>query len=111
MDDVVEIAPVLKEVAGAEQTKGASDQFAAVGDEHGLLIVMKRGRVISFEAPVKKAVSIYSTKVAIRGARRTKYVLPPTRTMTNSPAHSEKLNSHFAGSDAGAAYLFYGGAW
>ena len=76
VDDVVETALMLKEVAGAEQYKGASDQFAAVGDEHGLLIVMKRGRVISFEAPVKKAVSIYSTTVAIRGARRTKYVFP-----------------------------------
>jgi catechol-2,3-dioxygenase len=76
VDNVAETALKLQEVAGVEQYKGASDQFAAVGDEHGLLIVMKRGRVVSFEAPTKKAVTVYSTTVAIRGARPTKYVFP-----------------------------------
>ncbi len=66
----------LKEVAGVKQYKGASDQFAAVGDEHGLLLVMKRGRMLSFEAPEKKAATVFSTVAAIHGDRRTTYVFP-----------------------------------
>jgi hypothetical protein len=48
----------------------------AVGDERGLLLVMKRGRVISFEAPEKKAVSVFPTAAVVGGARRTNYVFP-----------------------------------
>jgi catechol-2,3-dioxygenase len=76
VDDVAATAAKLKEVAGVKSYKGASDQFAAVGDEHGLLLVMKRGRVISFASPQKKAVSVFRTSVAVRGSRRTRYVWP-----------------------------------
>ena len=37
-------------------------------------LVMKRGRVISFEAPEKKAVKIFPTAAVVRGERRTNYV-------------------------------------
>ena len=43
--------------------------FAALGDEHGLLLVMKRGRVISFESPRRRAVDVFPTDVVIRGPR------------------------------------------
>jgi hypothetical protein len=76
VDDVAATVMQLRHVAGVEQYKGASDQFAAVGDETGLLLVMKRGRVISFEAPEKKAVTVFPTKTTIRGGRGTKYVFP-----------------------------------
>jgi catechol-2,3-dioxygenase len=76
VDDVAGSTTKLKEVAGVEQYKGASDQFAAVGDEHGLLLVMKRGRVISFDAPEKKAVSVFATRAAVRGDRPAKYLHP-----------------------------------
>jgi catechol-2,3-dioxygenase len=76
VDDVAATAARLKEVAGVESYKGGSDQFAAVGDEHGLLLVMKRGRVISFDAPERKAVSVFPTTVTVCGGRRTRYVLP-----------------------------------
>jgi catechol 2,3-dioxygenase-like lactoylglutathione lyase family enzyme len=69
-DDVAATSAKLKEVAGAEQYRGASDQFAALGDERGLLLVMKRGRVISFDAPQKKAVDVFRTSARVRGARR-----------------------------------------
>lgn len=76
VDDVATAAAKLTEVAGAGQYKGASDQFAAVGDEYGLLLVMKRGRVISFESPERKAVSVFRTAAAVRGNRRAKYAFP-----------------------------------
>jgi hypothetical protein len=76
VDVVAPAATKLQEVAGINQYRGASDQFAAVGDEHGLLLVMKRGRVISFDAPDRKAVSVFPTLAAICGDRRTKYVSP-----------------------------------
>lgn len=74
VDDVVATTEKLKGVVGVGQYRGGSDQFAAVGDERGLLLVMKRGRVISFEAPEKKAVSVFPTTAAVRGDRRTNYV-------------------------------------
>ena len=73
VDDVAATVSKLKEIVGVEQYKGASDQFAALGDERGLLLVMKRGRVISFDAPQKKAVTVFATRAVVRGGRQTKY--------------------------------------
>jgi hypothetical protein len=75
-DDVAATATALKGAAGIEQYRGASDQFAALGDEHGLLLVMKRGRVISFDSPEKKAVTVFPTKVEVRGARAGYFTYP-----------------------------------
>jgi hypothetical protein len=76
VDDVGATAARLKAVVRAGQYKGASDQFAAVGDERGLLLVMGRGRVISFESPERKAVSVFPTRAAVRGGVRTRYDFP-----------------------------------
>jgi catechol 2,3-dioxygenase-like lactoylglutathione lyase family enzyme len=76
VDDVAATAAKLKEVVGVEQYKGGSDQFTALGDEQGLLLVMKRGRIISFDAPEKKAVSVFRTVVSVRGAKPTNYLFP-----------------------------------
>lgn len=76
VDDVAAAAARLGEAAGAGPYKGATDQFAAVGDEHGLLLVMKRGRVISFDAPERKAVGVFPTAAVVRGARRARYAVP-----------------------------------
>jgi hypothetical protein len=73
VDDVAAAAAQLKDVTGAGQYRGASDQFAALGDEGGLLLVMKRGRVISFDAAQRKAVGVFRTAAAVRGGRRTRY--------------------------------------
>ena len=61
-------------------TQGAARVFeggpvsqTVVEMERGLLLVMKRGRVISFDAPAKKAVSVFLTTAAVRGDRRAKY--------------------------------------
>jgi hypothetical protein len=72
VDDVPAAVTKLKEGVGVESYRGSSDQFAAVGDEVGLLLVMKRGRVISFDAAEKKAVSVFPTAATVRGAKRGK---------------------------------------
>jgi catechol-2,3-dioxygenase len=76
VDDVAKASAQLKEVVGVEQYRGGSDQFTALGDEHGLLLVMKRGRVISFDAAEKKAVTVFRTAASVRGVQRTKYLMP-----------------------------------
>ena len=58
LDDVPAAASMLKQVVGVDQYKGGSAQFTALGDEQGLLLVMQRGRVISFDAPEKKGQQI-----------------------------------------------------
>jgi hypothetical protein len=73
---VAATAAQLQKIAGWQQYRNPSDQFAAVGDERGLLLVMKRGRVISFEAPEKKAVGVYPTAAVVGGDHRTDYVFP-----------------------------------
>jgi catechol-2,3-dioxygenase len=72
-DDVAALSQELKRAAGVEQYRSSSDQFAALGDEHGLLLVMKRGRVISFDAPHRKAVNVFKTTAHVRGARVGEY--------------------------------------
>jgi catechol 2,3-dioxygenase-like lactoylglutathione lyase family enzyme len=76
VDDVPATASQLKDVVGVDQYRGGSDQFTALGDERGLLLVMKRGRVISFDAEEKKAVTVFRTAVSVRGAKPTKYLFP-----------------------------------
>jgi catechol-2,3-dioxygenase len=76
VDDVAATATRLTEVVGVEQYRGGSDQFTALGDEHGLLLVMKRGRVLSFDAPQKKEAGVFRTSASVRGVRRTNYRVP-----------------------------------
>ena len=73
-DDVPATAGELRRAAGVGPYRGGgSDQFAALGDERGLLLVMKRGRVISFEAPQRKAVDVFRTSARVRGAQAGEY--------------------------------------
>jgi hypothetical protein len=76
VDDVPAAAAGLTRAVGVGAYKGAGDEFAALGDELGLLLVMKRGRVISFDATDKKAVAVFPTTVGVRGDRRAKYAVP-----------------------------------
>jgi hypothetical protein len=76
VDDVPATASRLEQVVGVDQYKGGSPQFTALGDEYGLLLVMQRGRVISFDAPEKKAVSVFRTAASVRGVRQARYRVP-----------------------------------
>jgi len=71
-DDVPTLAGQLKETAGVEQYRGGDENFMALGDERGLLLVMKRGRVISFDSPEKKAVGVFRTVASVRGRQAAK---------------------------------------
>ena len=76
VDDVTAGVAGLTESVGVGPYKSTSDEFAALGDELGLLLVMKRGRVISFDSPDKKAVTVYPTTATVRGDRKTTYKVP-----------------------------------
>jgi catechol 2,3-dioxygenase-like lactoylglutathione lyase family enzyme len=73
VDDVPAAAQRLREVVGVEQYRGGSEQFTALGDERGLLLVMQRGRVISFDAEERKPVSVFRTAATVRGTGQTRY--------------------------------------
>jgi len=66
-DDVPALSAEIKKTIGVSQYRGGDEQFMALGDEHGLLLVMKRGRIISFDSPDKKAVSVFRTAATVRG--------------------------------------------
>jgi hypothetical protein len=76
VDDVSTAVGTVEKVTGLEQYRGGSDQFAAMGDEQGLLLIMKRGRIISFDAQDRKAVSVFSTSATIRGNQVAEYRFP-----------------------------------
>jgi hypothetical protein len=63
----------LAEVATVTPYKGATDQFMAMGDEYGLLLIMKRGRVIDFTSNPHNGVRVYRTGVTVRGPKATTY--------------------------------------
>ena len=67
VDDVLAATPVFAEAGRVSAYGSPSGSFAALGDERGLLLVMKRGRVISFEDPQKKAVDVFPTSVVLGG--------------------------------------------
>ena len=73
MAAVAATAAKLTDVAAVEPYKGGDDQFAALGDEYGLLLVMKRGRVIDFTSDPSHGVSVFRTAVTIRGAKTSTY--------------------------------------
>jgi catechol 2,3-dioxygenase-like lactoylglutathione lyase family enzyme len=68
-DDVAAATQAIAAAAGAAPYGEPSPMFAALGDEHGLLLVMKRGRVISFESPRRRAVDVFPTDVVVHGSR------------------------------------------
>ena len=73
VDDVAATAETLKGLSAVPQYRGGSDQFMAMGDEWGLLLVMKRGRVIDFTTNPHNGVRVYRTGVTVRGPKATKY--------------------------------------
>ena len=73
VDDVEAEAARLAELADVRQYKGATDQFKAMGDEYGLLLIMKRGRVIDFTTNPHNGVRVYRTGVTVRGPKTTTY--------------------------------------
>ena len=73
VDDVRQTAGDLSKASGLQQYRGGSPQFTAIGDEHGLLLVMKRGRKAFGQG---KARDVFPTQAVIRGGRNGKYEIP-----------------------------------
>ena len=77
VDDVKVGSSSLKPVAGVEQYRGADDQFVALGDEMGLLLVMKRGRVLNFDpTSTEKAAAVFPTLASVTGPQPAQYNWP-----------------------------------
>ena len=78
VDDVPAAAGKVREVvSGLVPYRGGDDQFVALGDEQGLLLMMKRGRKLNFNpASEEKAAKVFRTTVRVRGARPAKYAFP-----------------------------------
>ena len=77
VDDVAAAAAGIKEMAALAPYKGESAEFTAMGDEYGLVLVMKRGRVIDFTGNADHGVQVYRTGVNLRGAKAAKHQLAP----------------------------------
>ena len=73
-DDVPALAGDLQKTFGLEAYRGGSDQFTAVGDEIGLLLVMKRGRNLGFGEG--RPAGVFATAVTLRAARLATYSAP-----------------------------------
>jgi hypothetical protein len=77
VDDVVQTAATLRDVASVVQYRGGSPQFTALGDEEGLLLVMQRGRILNFQPESdEKAARIFETAARVRGGAPNIYRLP-----------------------------------
>lgn len=74
VDDVPSLAADLKEAFGLGQYKRGSDQFTAIGDELGLLLVMKRGRILGFDEG--RPAGVFATTAALRTAGTAQYMTP-----------------------------------
>ena len=77
VDDVTAAADALKGMAAVTPYKGADSNFTAMGDEYGLLLVMKRGRVIDFTGNADNGVRVYRTGINLRGAKAAAHQLAP----------------------------------
>ena len=69
VDDVPGTVTHLRAMLALETYRGSSAEFAALGDEAGLVLVMRRGRILNFNpASQDKAARVYPTRVRLRGA-------------------------------------------
>ncbi len=67
-DDVANTALEMRKALDLEQYRGGDDRFRALGDEHGLLLVMIRGRRWGYEEKARPT-GIFPTVAEIRGAK------------------------------------------
>ncbi len=71
VDDVDFTAECLKETFDLEPYRGGSEAFRAIGDEQGLLLAMRRGRMLGFGEA--KPADIFPTKASLRGVATARY--------------------------------------
>ena len=71
VDDVDATAAALKETFALEQYRGGSQAFRAIGDEHGLLLAMQRGRMLGFGEA--RPADVFPTAARISGVAPASY--------------------------------------
>ena len=86
VDDVIATASSLKPAVGVEQYRGGDEHFTALGDECGLLLIMKRGRILNFDPSTdEKAARVFQTSVKVRSQE------DPHTTSIPSPIKSSSI--------------------
>ena len=75
VDDVAASTAALRTTAAVVPYKGESEQFTAMGDELGLLLLMKRGRIFDFSGNEANGARIFPTGVTVRGAKAAQHQL------------------------------------
>jgi catechol-2,3-dioxygenase len=73
VDDVAGAVDAIKNLTALSPYKGGDATFMAMGDEYGLLLVMKRGRIVDFTGHADNGVREYRTGVNLRGAKAAKH--------------------------------------
>lgn len=68
VDDVAGTAEKLAGAAGLSPYKGGTADVAAIGDEHGLILLMKRGRPFDFSSNPQHGAGVYRTGITLRAA-------------------------------------------
>ena len=76
VDDVPGAANAIGSMTALAPYKTGDDNFTAMGDEYGLLLVMKRGRVVDFTGNAEHGVRPYRTGVNVRGAKAATHQVP-----------------------------------
>jgi catechol 2,3-dioxygenase-like lactoylglutathione lyase family enzyme len=67
VDDVAATALSLRGLIGVEQYRGADERFTAIGDERGLLLIVKRGRTLNFHPDdPSKAARVFRTAATVK---------------------------------------------
>jgi hypothetical protein len=75
VDDVAEAAVKLGEAAKLAPFSGATGDVAAIGDEYGLILLMKRGRPFDLSSTPQHNTGVYRTAITLRAAKAGKYEL------------------------------------
>lgn len=76
VDDVSGLADALGESFGLGRYRNSSDAFAAVGDEHGLLLVFRRGRNLSLGHDRPREADVFPTRAEIRAGGAVRHAVP-----------------------------------
>lgn len=74
-EEVTSTALEMKKALGLEQYRGGDDNFRALGDEHGLLLVIIRGRRWGYEEKAPPT-DIFPTVAEIRSSPAGKFTVP-----------------------------------
>lgn len=69
VDDVPFTASSVGKSFDLAPYRGGSDEFTALGDEHGLLLVFARGRTLSFGRPEPKKAEVFPVEATIHATK------------------------------------------